>query len=155
VIDWLAEIPFSYDCTMPHSDPYEPIPGGTATIWPFFHGDVVELPYTAPQDHTLFTLLRYRDGTLWQEQLESITSCNGLLQLLTHPDSDYLGQPVTRRAYRDVLDAIARRDDIWVALPRDVADWWRRRAHSLTPPENGIAHWTGSRIHFACSDPDE
>jgi peptidoglycan/xylan/chitin deacetylase (PgdA/CDA1 family) len=154
VVDWLAEIPFSYDCTMPHSDPYEPIPGGTATAWPFFHGDVVELPYTAPQDHTLFTLLGHRDSSLWREQLERIAACNGLLQLLTHPDSDYLGQPMTSRAYRDVLDAIAHRDDVWVALPRDVADWWRRRAQGLTPPENGIARWTGSRIHLACSDPD-
>ena len=26
VVDWLCDLPFSYDCTMPHSDPYEPIP---------------------------------------------------------------------------------------------------------------------------------
>jgi len=149
VVDWLAELPFSYDCTMPHSDPYEPIPGGTATTWPFFHGDVVELPYTAPQDHTLFNLLGHRDSALWQQQLERIVACNGLFQLLTHPGSDYLGRPVIGHAYRDVLEAIARRDDVWVALPRDIADWWRRRANGLTPRENGTARWTGSVIDFA------
>ncbi len=66
VVEWLGDLPFSYDCTMPHSDPYEPIPGGTATLWPFFHGEVVELPYTAPQDHTLYNLLGHRDSTLWR-----------------------------------------------------------------------------------------
>jgi len=146
VVEWLGEVPFSYDCTMSHSDPYEPMPGGTATTWPFFHGDVVELPYTAPQDHTLFNLLGHRDSTLWQEQLELVVACNGLFQLLTHPDRGYLGRPVIGRAYREVLKAIARRDDVWVALPRDVADWWRRRSHGLTPRENGTARWTGCGI---------
>jgi peptidoglycan/xylan/chitin deacetylase (PgdA/CDA1 family) len=152
VVEWLAEIPFSYDCTMPHSDPYEPVPGGTSTVWPFFHGSVVELPYTAPQDHTLFTLLGYRDSKLWREQLEAIAASNGLFQILTHPDGEYLGRPLTCRAYREVLDAIAERDDIWVALPREVADWWRRRAQGLTPAENGTARWTGSQIYLACNE---
>ncbi len=152
VVEWLDELPFSYDCTMPHSDPYEPIPGGTTTTWPFFHGDVVELPYTAPQDHTLFNLLGHRDGTLWQEQLERIVACSGLFQLLTHPDSQYLGRPVIGRAYRDVLKTIARHDDVWVALPRDIADWWRRRAKGLTPRENGRARWTGSDIELTPED---
>jgi peptidoglycan/xylan/chitin deacetylase (PgdA/CDA1 family) len=148
VVDWLAELPFSYDCTMSHSDPYEPIPGGTATIWPFVHGDVVELPYTAPQDYTLFNLLGHRDGAIWQQQLEAIVACNGLFELLTHPDSDYLCRPVIGRAYRDILEAIARRDDLWVALPRDIAAWWRRRMEGLTPRNDGRARWTGSGIEF-------
>lgn len=149
VVDWLAELPFSYDCTMPHSDPYEPIPGGTATVWPFFHGDVVELPYTAPQDHTLFNLLGHRDGALWRQQLETVVARNGLFQALTHPDGEYLGRSRTGNAYRELLEAIAQRDDVWVALPRDVAAWWRRRAEGFTPRENGIASWTGSGIRLA------
>ena len=146
VVEWLAELPFSYDCTMPHSDPYEPMPGGTATIWPFFHGDVVELPYTAPQDHTLFNLLGHKDSALWQEQLMRIVASNGLFQLLTHPGDDCLGRPAIGDAYRDVLQTIARRNDLWVALPREVADWWRRRASGLVHPEHGTARWSGSGI---------
>ncbi len=152
VVEWLSELPFSYDCTMPHSDPYEPIPGGTATAWPFFHGEVVELPYTAPQDHTLFNLLGHQDGTLWEEQLERIVACNGLFQLLTHPDASYLGQPVIGRAYRDVMKAIARRDDLWIALPRDIAAWWRHRALGLTARTNGLARWTGSGVVLGCGE---
>lgn len=152
VVEWLSELPFSYDCTMPHSDPYEPIPGGTTTTWPFFHGDVVELPYTAPQDHTLFNLLGHRDSTLWKEQLDRIVACNGLFQLLTHPDADYLAQPLIGDSYRDVISTVARRDDLWVALPREIADWWRRRAHGITARENGVAKWTGSGIALSSSE---
>ncbi|HSZ05139.1 MAG TPA: polysaccharide deacetylase family protein [Solirubrobacteraceae bacterium] len=148
VVEWLGELPFSYDCTMPHSDPYEPIPGGTATTWPFFHGDVVELPYTAPQDHTLFNLLGHRDGSLWLRQLEATAACGGMLQVLTHPDPEYLGRPVIAGAYRELLDAIAQRGDVWAALPRDVADWWRRRARGLTPHDDGSARWTASEVEL-------
>ncbi len=146
VVEWLAELPFAYDCTMPHSDPYEPMPGGTATTLPFFHGDVVELPYTAPQDHTLFNLLRHDDGALWRRQLERVAASNGLFQALTHPDPGYLGRPTAGRAYRELLAAIASRDDVWFALPREVAAWWRSRRDGLTPRENGVARWDGSTI---------
>ena len=126
MVDWLCDLPFSYDCTMPHSDPYEPIPGGTATAWPFFHGDVVELPYTAPQDHTLYNLLGHRDSTLWRTQLDTL-SLTPSVQTITHPDEGYLARPEVGRAYCELLDSIAAHQDIWVALPRDVAAWWRSR----------------------------
>lgn len=149
VVDWLSELPFEYDCTMPHSDPYEPIPGGTATVWPFFHGEVVELPYTAPQDHTLFNLLGHRDATLWRSQLERIVAGNGLFQVLTHPDREYLGRPTIAHAYRELLADLAQREGLWVALPREIAAWWRRRAAGLTPREDGLARWTGSQVELA------
>jgi peptidoglycan/xylan/chitin deacetylase (PgdA/CDA1 family) len=149
VVEWLCELPFSYDCTMPHSDPYEPIPGGTATVWPCLYGEVVELPYTAPQDHTLFNLLGHRDGSLWRAQLERIVACNGLFQLLTHPDPEYLGRAPVEEAYRGLLADLARREDVWIALPRQIADWWRRRVAGLTPREDGVARWSGTQIALA------
>ena len=149
VVEWLAELPFAYDCTMPHSDPYEPIPGGTATVWPFMHGDVVELPYTAPQDHTLFNLLGHRDASLWRAQLERVVSAGGLFQALTHPDEEYLGRAGIAHAYRDLLETIAQHKDVWVALPRDVAEWWRARAQGLSPRDDGVASWTGSDVELA------
>jgi peptidoglycan/xylan/chitin deacetylase (PgdA/CDA1 family) len=146
VIEWLKELPFSYDCSMPHSDPYEPIPGGTATVWPFFHGDVVELPYTAPQDHTLFNLLNHGDSSLWRQQFAQVVSCSGLFQLLTHPDAEYLGTAIVGEAYREILATIALREDVWVGLPRDITMWWRGRLAGITPPDNGRARWTNSSI---------
>lgn len=146
VVNWLAELPFAYDCTMPHSDPYEPVPGGTATILPFFHREVVELPYTAPQDHTLFNLLGHDDSVLWREQFQRVAACHGLFQALTHPDPECLGRAKVGRAYRELLQTIAGREDVWFALPREVAAWWRSRRDGLTPRDSGVAGWNGSTI---------
>jgi len=127
VFDWLGDLPVSYDCSMPHSDPFEPQPGGCCSLWPFFIGNVVELPYTLPQDHTLLTLLRHRSLDLWLEQLGRIERLHGLAQVLSHPDPGYLGDPPKRELYAEFLDAICDRDKVWRALPRDVAAWWRQR----------------------------
>jgi peptidoglycan/xylan/chitin deacetylase (PgdA/CDA1 family) len=148
VVDWLGQLPFMYDCTMPHSDPYEPIPGGTATVWPFFHGDVIELPYSAPQDHTLYTLLGYTGSQLWHEQFARVVECHGLFQMLTHPDPEYLGRPAIGQAYCKTLHVIAGRGDVWVTLPREVAAWWRRRAEGARPGGEALARWTGTTISY-------
>jgi peptidoglycan/xylan/chitin deacetylase (PgdA/CDA1 family) len=127
VFEWLADLPFSYDCSVPHSDPYEPQPGGCCSLWPFFVGSVLELPWTMPQDHTLFTLLRHRTPELWLRQAEHIHDLNGLIQVLTHPDPGYLGTPAKRTLYASFLDAVADRSDVWRALPRELDEWWRER----------------------------
>lgn len=127
VNDWLAELPVEYDCTIPLTDPYEPQPGGCCSPWPFFIGDLVELPYTMPQDHTLFTLLRQRDISVWLSQLEALERCHGLAQCVTHPDPGYLGEPQNQRRYAEFLAAVAERQGLWRPLPREVAAWWRRR----------------------------
>ena len=127
VHDWLGDLPVSYDCSVPHSDPYEPQPGGCCSPWPFFVGDVVELPWTMAQDHTLFTLLGHESIDLWVAQLERIEVAHGLVQLLTHPDPGYLGDLKKRALYREFLDVVADRPGLWRALPREVAQWWRDR----------------------------
>ena len=127
VHDWLAELPVLYDCSVPHSDPFEPQPGGCCTIWPYFIGDVVELPYTLPQDHTLLTLLRQRSIDTWLAQADAIERRHGLVQCLSHPDPGYLADPPKRALYVELLDALAERKGLWKPLPRELADWWRRR----------------------------
>ena len=129
VVDWLPDLPFSYDCSMFNSDPYEPQPGGCCSLWPFLLGPLVELPYTLPQDHTLFTLLR-KDAQAWIAQVDAIEERFGLIQCLSHPDPGYLGDADKRDYYVELLDALAERGGLWRALPRDVADWWRRREAS-------------------------
>jgi len=93
-VEWLSELPFSYDCTMPHSDPYEPIPGGTATAWPFFHGDVGGAAvHGSAGSQRCSNLLDHRDSALWQEQLEQVVACHGLFQLLTIPTATIWAVP--------------------------------------------------------------
>jgi hypothetical protein len=127
VFEWLGELPISYDGSIPHSDPFEPQPGGCCSLWPFFIGHVVELPYTLPQDYTLFSLLAHRSPALWIEQVDRIVAELGLIHALTHPDRGYLGDAVNRERYREFLLALAERDEIWKPLPRELANWWRLR----------------------------
>lgn len=132
VPDWLADLPFEYDCTVPLSDPYEPQPGGCCSPWPYFIGDIVELPWTMPQDHTLFTLLRHRNIELWLGQVERLRDAGGLIQAITHPDPGYLGEPRNARLYEAFLDRMTKQADLWSALPRDIARWWRHRDSAET-----------------------
>lgn len=127
VFDWLAELPVEYDGTIPHSDPYEPQPGGCCSVWPFFIGDVVELPYTLPQDHTLLTLLGHRTADLWLSTADEIEQRFGLIHCVSHPDRGYLGDARKRGIYADFLTAMREREHVWHALPREVAAWWRGR----------------------------
>jgi peptidoglycan/xylan/chitin deacetylase (PgdA/CDA1 family) len=127
VYEWLAELPVLYDASMPHSDPFEPQPGGCCTLWPYAIGDVIELPYTMSQDHTLFTLLEERSVDPWMQQVDAIEQRNGLIQCVSHPDPGYLGDADKRALYVELLDALAERPALWHPLPRDVASWWRRR----------------------------
>jgi peptidoglycan/xylan/chitin deacetylase (PgdA/CDA1 family) len=127
VLPWIAELPIEYDCSVPHSDPYEPQPGGCCSLWPFFVGPVVELPYTLPQDHLLLTLLRQDSSQLWIEQARRIEAEFGLVQVVSHPDPGYLGDREKRARYLELLRALAERPGVWKALPREVASWWRER----------------------------
>ena len=136
VVEWLPELPVSYDCTMFHSDPYEPMPGGCCTLWPFRLGPIVELPYTLPQDHTLFTLLRERSAQTWLTLVDAIEARHGLIHCLSHPDPGYLGERDNRVLYVEFLDALVERPRLWRALPRDVASWWRRREIAETSDED-------------------
>lgn len=148
VFDWLGDLPVEYDCTIPHSDPFEPQPGGCCSAWPFFVANVVELPYTMPQDHTLLTLLRRRSPEPWLQQLDRLRSVNGLAQCVTHPDPGYLGDADKRAIYAEFLDGVAELDTVWKALPRDVARWWRARRDGGTDAV-GVATVEGSDIRLA------
>jgi peptidoglycan/xylan/chitin deacetylase (PgdA/CDA1 family) len=151
VVEWLGELPVEYDCSIPHSDPFEPQPGGCCTVWPFFLGDVVELPYSLPQDHTLFTLLGHKSIDVWRRQVEGIEALNGLAQVISHPDPGDLGDPPKRALYVEFLDFARERDGLWRPLPRDVADWWRARAsvdESDPRLRTGTARLDGDEVVF-------
>lgn len=131
---WFAELPVEYDVTMPLSDPYEAQPGGTCSAWPFFIGPVLEMPYTLPQDHTLFTLMGRRDSSAWIEQMLRVKRRFGLIQCVSHPDRGYLADQRNEMSYREFLDALRSQDDVWHALPREVCRWWRARADGGSLP---------------------
>jgi hypothetical protein len=119
---------FDYDSSYTDTAPFEPQPGGCCTWLPYLIEDLVELPITLTQDHTVFDLLRHRDETLWVEKARFLRKRGGMALMLTHPD--YLGNPYLLESYRRFLAEFAADSTAWKALPRDVSDWWRRRSNS-------------------------
>jgi hypothetical protein len=128
VWEWMPLLGFEYDSSYPDTDPFEPQAGGCCSWLPFFNEGTVELPITLPQDHTLFTVLRHADETVWAEKAEYVKARGGMALLVTHPD--YLDGGVLARAYRNLLDRFRTDGGAWRALPKDVNTWWRRRASS-------------------------
>jgi peptidoglycan/xylan/chitin deacetylase (PgdA/CDA1 family) len=124
--DWMPELGCLYDSSFPDTDPFEPQAGGCCSILPFFLGDLVELPITLVQDHTLFEILREDSIDRWTQKSDWIIENNGLVNLITHPD--YLDTPRRLRLYEEFLEYLAEKDGGWHALPRDVAVWWRTRS---------------------------
>jgi hypothetical protein len=88
----------------------------------------VELPYTLPQDSTLFLLLREQTIDIWLRKLDWIAQHGGMALVNVHPD--YLcfdsamprpmEYPVTH--YKSFLEYVSRQYDgaFWNITPRDV-----------------------------------
>jgi hypothetical protein len=124
--EWMQILDMEYDSSFFDTDPFEPIGGGTMSIWPFQLGRFLELPYTLTQDYTVASVLRHTTPQLWLDKVEFIRDHRGLALLNTHPD--YLRGSATWRLYSDFLRAMRERQDYHHALPKDVASWWRARA---------------------------
>jgi len=124
--EWMQALEVEYELSFFDTDPFEPIPGGTMSIWPFFLGHFVELPYTLVQDYTLISVLGEVSPRIWLEKVDFIEEFHGMALLNSHPD--YLRDPEYFRIYSTFLSAMKERDNYWHALPRDVARWWRNRA---------------------------
>jgi hypothetical protein len=128
---------FDYDSSYPDTDPYEPQAGGCCTWLPFFNGELVELPITMPQDHTLFTILRVEDEQPWLSKAAFLREQGGMALLITHPD--YMLEQRYLDVYARLLDGLSGDETLWRALPREVSAWWRRRADSRV--ERNGAGW--------------
>lgn len=131
--EWMQALEIEYDSSFFDTDPYEPIAGGTMSIWPFQLGRFIELPYTLTQDYTLASVLSELTPRLWLEKVGFIREHHGLALLNTHPD--YLREPATWRIYSQFLRVMSERGDHYHALPQEISRWWRARSHATTLSE--------------------
>ena len=141
-LDWLGSLNVEYDASTFDTDPFEPQPEGAGTIFPFWvpgpgpGGGYVELPYTLPQDSTLFLVLREKTIDSWKRKADWLVAQGGMVHLNVHPD--YLAFDGRKPAinefsaglYEEFLGYI--RDThgaaCWNALPREVARFYREHA---------------------------
>ncbi len=124
-LQWMADLEIDYDSSCFDVDPFQAMPGGVGGPWPFIAGKFVELPYTLPQDHTLLISLGETTPRIWIEKLAYLRSLAGMALLITHPD--YLDTPSRLDVYRQFLQHLSEQQDVWHALPCEIANWWRQR----------------------------
>ena len=128
-VDWFDALDFSYDMSVPNVAHLDPQKGGCCTVMPFFAGKILELPVTMTQDYPLFHILKDYSTRLWREQISMIKEKHGLISIIVHPD--YIIDESARRVYREFLEYVSElrsRKETWIALPGEVAAWWRLRS---------------------------
>jgi hypothetical protein len=134
-LEWLVGLNIMHSMSTFDTDPFEPQPDGVGTIFPFWvpnaspnHG-FVELPYTLPQDSTLFMILQEKTIDIWARKLDWVAEKGGMALLTTHPDymdfkggGDDLNYPVGH--YIDFLTYLKTRyaEMYYHALPAEIAD---------------------------------
>jgi glycosyltransferase involved in cell wall biosynthesis len=134
-LDWLRELDVKYDASTFDTDPFEPQPDGVKTIFPFWvsrpdGSGFIELPYTLPQDSTLFLLLQEKSIDIWKRKLDWLVERGGMVLLNVHPDYVGFGEKIGRREfpaahYRELLAYVREKyaGQYWQALPREVAEY--------------------------------
>lgn len=137
-LEWIGELDIEYDSSTFDTDPFEPQPDGIGTVFPFWISGnstlkgYVELPYTLPQDHTLFVIMGERDISIWKKKLDWIVERGGMALLNVHPDymnfsEKKLGlEEYPAKFYEDFLQYVKNEYDgqYWHVLPKDMADFW-------------------------------
>ena len=123
---WMPELGCLYDSSFPDTDPFEPQAGGCCSILPFFLQDLVELPITLLQDHTLFEILGEETADIWTAKADWLAANHGLVNVLVHPD--YMTSPGRLELYDRLLAHLTSLAGGWHGLPHELASWWRLRA---------------------------
>lgn len=118
-LEWLQQLNIQYDASCFDYDPYQPFPGGTGCIWPFKAGKFIELPYTLPQDHVLFYVLKQKNIDIWKNKIKWLIENNGMILALTHPD--YLLEKDHLKLYEELLAFLKEIPAAWHCLPREIA----------------------------------
>ncbi len=138
-LEWLHDLKIVYDSSTFDFDPFEPQSDGVNTIFPFWvknknsQSGYIELPYTIPQDSTLFIYLREKDISIWKRKIDWIAENGGMALLITHPD--YMNFNNTRvfkqypiKFYKELLLYIKEKykGKYWHVLPKEIAGFWKK-----------------------------
>ena len=167
----LHHLKIEYDASTFDTDPFEPQPDGVNTIFPFWISDgngggYVELPYTLPQDSTLFLVLDEKSPEIWKTKLDWLVARGGMALLNVHPD--YIGFKKELHAseypaawYTDFLQYVKKTYDgeFWNPLPKEMAAWFKanyRPKKANHPPlhlsANGHSSANGHGKHLPLED---
>ena len=121
-LEWLQQLNIQYDASCFDYDPYQPFPGGTGCIWPFKAGKLIELPYTLPQDHVLFYVLKQKNIDIWKNKTNWLIQNHGMILALIHPD--YLLEKNHLKLYEEFLAFLKEIPNTWHCLPKEITEYF-------------------------------
>lgn len=147
-LKWLAGLDISYSISTFDTDPFEPQPDGVGTIFPLLvrNSDTgqsfAEIPYTLPQDSTLFIILQEKSIDIWKQKLDWIAAKGGTALLNSHPDYMWFDQGDSAKHrypfyyYTEFLEYLKCRyaGKFLNMLPSELAVFWQRRNWPLSDP---------------------
>lgn len=154
---WIGQLDVEYDLSTFDTDPFEPQSEGVETIFPYLvernnGGEpYVEMPYTLPQDHTLFVIMAEPNIDIWKRKLDWVAERGGMVLVNVHPD--YIcfdGRPSSEEypidLYVELLDYISSKyaGRYWNALPRNVAAYCRLGKEAQS--QRDIAHQESAAV---------
>jgi len=156
--DWLCELEFLYDMSVPNAAHLEPQRGGCCTIMPYKIGNLIELPLTVTQDYSLLHIFNEYSTDLWKQEIAYLIRKNGLVNIIVHPD--YVIEERALSLYRDLLKYLVELRDqrkLWIPIPGEAARWWSARDRMTLEWLNGkwVARGEGSdraTVAYACLD---
>jgi hypothetical protein len=145
-LDWIHDLEIEYDASTFDTDPFEPQAEGAGTIFPFSVRKrdsakvYIELPYTLPQDFTLFVLMEERNIDIWKVKSDWLAQKGGMILVIVHPDYMNFGEKPLHigkypaHFYKEFLDYIKTRYEgrYWHALPREMARFWSGGSPTLS-----------------------
>jgi len=158
-LEWIQHLDITYDASTFDTDPFEPQPDSLGTIFPFLYRKdtscrgYIELPYTLPQDFTLFILMGEKNIDIWKKKLDWIARKGGMALINTHPDYMDFGTGRLRneeypsRFYEEFLAyaTSSYEGQFWHALPREIAGFWENSPlnteqgkHFTSPPTQSV-----------------
>lgn len=142
-LEWIHRLNIDYDSSTFDTDPFEPQSDGVGKIFPFFVNSsnggkgYIELPYTMPQDFTVFVLIRDYNLSIWLKKLCWLIEQGGMVLLNSHPDYMSFDGKIRYDEYHSnlyirFLEHIKDRytDQYWHARPCDIAKFWQSPAAS-------------------------
>jgi len=136
-LEWMLDLDIDHSTSTFDTDPFEPQPHSVATIFPYWvanargHGRFLEMPYTLPQDFTLFILMREKNNRIWREKLDWIAEKKGMALFNSHPDYMYFGsgqksvEEYDIKLYVDFLKYVRDKygPDCWETYPKQVFEY--------------------------------
>jgi hypothetical protein len=137
-LDWILDLNILYDSSTFDTDPFEPQSDGVGTIFPFWYSSdnnkrgYIELPYTLPQDFTLFSLMNEKTINIWKDKLDWIATNGGMALLNVHPDYIDFGhgnnyfEEYSAEFYIEFLRYVTEKycNEFWNPLPKEIAKYW-------------------------------